>query len=387
MNPLFISNVNIVDVCCGRIKRQRGIFIENGKISYLCDETDVECADKFDGRNKWAIPAFVDCHAHLTFDGYSHSDYSSFTYDESVDLSLMRGAYNVSSALDAGISLVRDLGAKAGRTLKLKRLVDEGILFGPDIVLAGEPVCVRSGHGYEFGVCDVDKDYLANHFNTDHEWLKVMNGPELFQFGELVSFVEMAHEAGLHVAAHVFTEQGIRNCITAGVNTIEHAVPFTSELEQIAWEKCIRFTPTFYCSWRSLRGQYAQTIPTKELEYLRQWRSFLVSNFERYVKSGLPTLAGTDAGAAPCSFSDITYEMVMLNKHGLPTLHSLQSGTIEAAKALNRESSHGSIDQGKYANIVLVNENPLEHLDTILNIQAFWHKGIEIRNKVETPWN
>ena len=384
----LISNVNVVDVMAGGIVRDTCLLMCGGLIAEPSGPEAIGSLRVVDARGCWAIPSYVDMHAHTTFEGRGHH-LPAFSFDEPEDVSVTRGAQNLIEALRSGVCLVRDVGSRGKRSMLLKELVDTGTILGPELVLSGEPLCLEGGYGVEFGQTLSHRSLamvLESHRTQGHEWLKIMNGPQLFDQHFLGDVVDACHRLGLKVAAHAFTRPGIRDAIQAGVDTVEHGVVFSEHLAGVSRENRTQFVPTYYCSWISVGADYITTVDDSAYSTsLRDWHEFLETNLSHHVRMGMPVFVGTDAGSAPCTFSDITCEIKMLSRRGLSALDAIRSATILPAKALGREGKYGSISVGKWANLILLGGNPLEDIAHVEDVRAIWYRGIIVFNRVEAP--
>lgn len=383
----LIRNLNIVDVISGGITSEASLLISDGVIIHIGQINTCEDVRMVDARGSWAIPSLIDMHAHITFEGRSHHPLLNFHYNEDDNLSCIRGAQNLFEALQSGVCLIRDVGSKGEKSIILKTLVDSGKILGPELILSGEPLCVKNGHGFEFGKILKSYKNMENIFNVylklGCEWLKIMNGPELFEEDRLRLIVEVAHQLGMRVAVHAFTESGIAGAIRSGADTIEHSVVYNQELLEIAQEKQTQFIPTCYCSWISLHhDRFLKTMSQAEIDYLKRWYDFLKKNIPFHIKNAMPLAVGTDAGSAPCTFSDIVNEIKMLHYHGLSILDAVRAATLIPARILRREHKYGAIDVGKWANLILLKRNPLEDINALSEIIAIWYRGLDILNQL-----
>lgn len=387
ISEAILVNINVIDVTTDRITPNTSISISNGKILSVESNNQISSQRTIDAQNTWAIPAYIDMHAHVTFEGREHNQIG-FDFDEDQELSMVRSAQNLSEAIQSGVCLIRDVGAKHKTLNRLKSLVDAKKLLAPDLVLCGRPLCTNNGHGHEFGqtLDHQNIDFLVkNHFDQGNEWLKIMNDPEMFSKETLNEIVGTAHKAGLLVAIHAFSEYSILMALQSGADTIEHAVVFDDKTAILAETNGTGFVPTFFCSKVSLGQEYLDTVYDQTyIGYLKQWYDFLHRHFEYHLSRKLPLLAGTDAGSAPCKFSDITNEIIYMQRHGLAPIDAIRSATILPAKYLKRDSEYGSIDSGKLANFIILADNPLEKIDTIRQPLAIWHKGKAIKTMLET---
>jgi len=382
----LLNNLKIVDVVSGTVLENRSILIDDGIIRAI--ETSNNNSDEaaLDTRGLWVIPSFVDMHAHVTFEGREHHKIS-FDLEENTETSLARCIQNVTEALFSGTCLIRDMGAKSNAIYSLRKLIDTRKVLGPELILCGKPLCVEGGHGHEFGQTLADQSIdslIDDHLEKKLDWLKIMNDPELFPIGLLRSIVEKAHSANLKIAIHAFTEDGVKNAVQAEADTIEHAVAFNDEVSGIAQKNGTWFVPTLYCSKISLSPDYLSTVSDEAYKgYLYQWYDFLHRHFSYHIRSNLPVLAGTDAGNAPSTFSDIYHEIAYFHTQGLSAIDALRAATIFPAKALGVENKYGSINIGKWANFILLSVNPLDDISSIKHPAAIWYKGKSITRPLE----
>ena len=389
---ILLNNINIIDVvsqCC--IYNTNILFEKDKVVGVGVGGSLFPFAKIIDCQNFYAVPSFIDMHAHVTFDGRSHNETPNFSYCEDDNLSLLRGSQNLMEALLSGICLVRDVGAKNSKSLLLKEYVSSGKILGPELVLSGMPICSTNGHGCEFGI-ELDNienlnNYFKEHKSKGYDWVKIMNDPELFEVEKLNNIVSTAHKNKLKVSIHAFTHKGITDAINSKADTIEHSLVIDDETLLKAKAQNTYFIPTFFCAWLSLRDDYTQEIPTKELEYLQQWYSLLCENFKYHIDNDVPVMCGTDAGSAPCTFSDLVDEIKMLHSNGLSSISSISAATIIPARILGKEDLFGSIEVGKLANILVLEKNPLNDIEELKRIKAIYYKGIAIKNNIQKPWN
>lgn len=389
---LVIKSVDLVDVVAGTTQREMDIILEDERIVSIGHFGDNVAGQVVVGRGLCVVPSFIDLHTHVTFEQRAHvlPMYQSRTDDT---VSLVRGAQNLLDALMHGVCLMRDAGDGTGQSMVLKGLVEEGLIVGPELVLSGRPLCVAGGHGHMYG--DVLRPgidsrelelFLTRHRDRGHEWVKVMNGPERHDPATLRTVTEHAHHCGLRVMCHAFTEDGIRDAILAGVDTIEHGLPFDSETVDAATRSGTTFVPTFYCAWTSLRPEYTSTQPSAAVRYLEQWWESLGRWFPYSVENRTHMAVGTDAGDAPSCFGDVVDEMQMMVRGGLQPIEALRAATCVPAHVLGRERDYGTVDVGKLANILLVSCDPTTQVPSNRSIVAAYFRGAQLFNYNERPW-
>ena len=389
---ILLNNINIIDVvnqCC--INNTNILFEKDKIIGIGVVDIIFPNAKIIDCQNFYAVPSFIDMHTHVTFDGRSHNEAPNFSYCEDDNLSLLRGSQNLMEALLSGICIIRDVGSKNSKSLLLREYVSSGKILGPELVLSGMPICSSNGHGCEFGIelenIENLNDYFKEHKSKGYEWVKIMNDPELFEIETLNNIVATAHQNKLKVAIHAFTHEGITNAINSKADTIEHSLVINNETLTKAKEHNTYFIPTFFCAWASLKDDFIKDISTKELEYLQQWHSLLCDNFKYHIDNDVPIVCGTDAGSAPCTFSDLIDEIKMFSANGLSPISSIATATIIPARILEKDDLFGSIEVGKFANILIFENNPLNDINELKSSKAIYYKGIAIKDNIQKPWN
>lgn len=339
----------------------------------------------------WAVPSFVDMHAHVTLEPRAH-EFSGASASQDHHLSsTFRAVRNLTEGARAGIALIRDMGGDEIAFSNLRKSSATAIDNLPELVTSGVPVCHIDGHASTWGrtLMSLSEDvFLETHGQKGHEWVKVMNGPELWPDHELANLVKRAHSFNLRVAVHAFTPEGIRGAVAAGADTVEHGLVCDEDLAELAKQNNTWFVPTAYCSWISLRPRYTLTQPPSEVTLLDYWFSYLEESFPSHLESGLSVLPGTDAGSAPCSFDDYVHELVFLAaRWHIPPSTVLRAATLDAAEVLGRSSDYGSIAPGKLACIVVSSENPLENLATLRHPELVLLRGSAVLNALGEAWS
>ena len=387
--PLVLRNVNLVDIEQEDTQPAISILIEKGRVKHTGELPETVDAREIDGSGGWVIPSFIDMHTHVTFEGRAHC-LPEYRLDEDDTSCIARGAQNLFEALASGVCLVRDVGSKQGRAKLLQRLVQENVILGPELVLVGEPLCIRDGHGHEFSrAFDANDDrvaFMKSHRDEGYDWLKIMNDPENFDPQVLQELISLAHKAGLKIACHAFTPRGIKDAIVAGADTIEHALAYDEVTLSLARAMGTVFVPTYYSSWISLRSDFLGTTPAKEIDYLRQWYAFLEENIEFNIEHDIPLLVGTDGACAPSTFSDVASEIIMLNQKGMSPLKAINSATLLPAQVLGKSDDYGSIREKKWANFILLAKDPTLDIRTLESPIAVYYRGVDIVDRSNRPW-
>jgi imidazolonepropionase-like amidohydrolase len=385
---LSLRGVRVLDVVSREV-HQTTVVIGNGRIVALGDEYPAS-APELDLTGCWAVPSFIDMHAHVTFSARDHDHPGGFSFTEPAEVGLLRAVHNLTEAVRNGICVVRDTGGRQSQLSMTKAVLDGGALLLPELITSGEPLCLPDGHGAVFGkvvqsIEDIDH-VITDHVALGHEWLKIMNGPELWPDTDLRYIVKTAHAAGLHTAVHAFTVEGISAAVYAGATTIEHGLLVDPDLTEVARAFGTLFVPTAYCSWVSLRPRFTYTQSAIELGHLDFWYRYLEQCGPAHVDAGLPVLPGTDAGCAPCTFDDYFDELACFERWGMRPIDVLRTATLDAATCLGREDRIGSIAVGKDANLVITDRDPTESTAHLRHPVLVFYRGSAVVNSLGERW-
>lgn len=370
----LLKNINYIDVINKSSKIKKNIVVKNGFIAQIFDSSrNITNKTVFDCTNLWAIPSFIDTHVHLSFNPFLCDDVSN-------NIAIYS---NLTDAVLSGTCLVRDLGSNKELTKSIIQIQQQNKLCFPEIITAGTPLCVDSGHGHDYGVCiNIEKinDWLYQHKEEGHSWVKIMNDPENHSQYYLELVVSIAHKIGLKVACHAFTPIGIKSAISSGVDTVEHSLPYDNYC--LSNSANIYFVPTAFSAWTSIRDEFQEQVSEKEKQYLVDWYKHICENISKSYINNCNLATGTDGGCAPSRLSDIKNEVKFLYKHGISPMQCLCASTINAAKMLGKENLYGSISVGKYANIIVLKNNPLKNINALDETIAIWLRGTTIKNEV-----
>lgn len=372
------------------------VVIESGRITKLgrAGEVEIPAGCKIlDASGCWVTPGLIDCHMHLA--GETTSDAFRRYLDPPRDVRLLRAARDTLTLLNAGFTTLRQVGLGWG--VALRRAIESGVIEGPRILAANTTITSTGGHGdwtvfpyewvksmppeYRGTIADgVDECRLAvrRSLRAGADLIKVMvsgggvtnHAGDLaahldYTPAELAAIVDEAHRRGARVAAHVVGESSIRAAIDANVNTIEHGVfePDQSLLARMA-EKGISLVPTLLIfRWVVEEGRqagvFAGGVAAAEEWLERQFRMIASAK-----QAGVNIALGTDNnGVIDCRTH--ARELSLLCEAGLTASEALECGTRNAAIACGLEDQIGTVETGKSADILVLEENPLADIGSL----------------------
>jgi imidazolonepropionase-like amidohydrolase len=392
----------LLDVGSGKYRENQIIWIEEGRIRKIGSESEIAAqlpstAHTIDLSHFTVLPGLIDSHTHLTGSPFLLG--TAWLHD-SVPRAALRGARNARTTLEAGFTTIRDLGSFGYADIALRDAINEGDAVGPRALVCGEQLSITGGHG--------DDTYLAPEFNyTDGgvadgtaavmrmvrrnikygaDVIKMMatggvtseaDDPRAEQFSpeEMRTIVETAHRLGRKVAAHASGTQGIKDAVLAGVDSIEHGSFIDEEGIQLMKAHGTYLVPTVYLfDWQQENSAKTGMTPNM-LRKLKLVNSVAQKNVERAFRRGVKVAFGTDATMFPHGLN--AREFAVMVRLGLTPLQAIQAATVNAADLLGWSDRVGSLDVGKYADLIAVDGDPLTDV-TVLERVQFVMKGGEV---------
>jgi imidazolonepropionase-like amidohydrolase len=341
------------------------------------------------------LPGLIDAHTHLTFSPYLMG-YSSLGV--SVPREALLGARNARVTLAAGFTTVRNVGASGYADVALRDAINAGDVPGPRILASAPALGITGGHcdenllapefhyfseGVANGVPAVmakvreDIKYGADliKFCATGGVLSKGDNAELEQFSpeEMQAIVREAHRLGRKVAAHAHGAQGIRDAVLAGVDSIEHGSFIDEEGIQLMKQHGTYLVPTLYLGDWFLEN-YAKLGLTEDMVA----KAKLVmpaarQNVAKAFREGVKVAFGTDAAVYPHGLN--AREFAVMVKLGLTPLAAIQAATINAADLLGWSDRIGTLEPGKYADMIAVEGDPLKDVTTLERVKRVLKGG------------
>ncbi|MBL3656058.1 metal-dependent hydrolase family protein [Fulvivirga sediminis] len=355
-----------------------------------------------DLKDKTVLPGLMDMHVHLEGEASPTSYIDEFKLNEA-DIAFNATVY-AKLTLMAGFTTVRDLGG-SGVNTALRDAINSGKVIGPRIYSAGKSIATTGGHadptnsyrhdlmgdpGPHDGVINGPyeaRKAVRQRYKNGADVIKITatggvlsvakdgSGPQ-FQMDELEAIVQTANEYGMITAAHAHGAEGMKRAVQAGITSIEHGTLMTPEIMDLMKEKGTYYVPTisagkFVAEKAKIEGFYPALVVPKALAIGPK----IQSTFAEAYKRGVNIVFGTDAGVFP--HGDNGKEFGYMVEVGMPPMKAIQAATIIPAQMLRIDQKYGSIEKGKMADIIAVNENPLENIHTMEEV-VFVMKGGEV---------
>ena len=406
---IYIHAGKIYDTNSGKLSSEKTIIISDTKIKSIENgykEASNDDIKIYDLKSKVVLPGLIDFHVHMESQSGGQDRYVRRFQDNKADVAF-RSSVIAKKTLMSGFTTVRDVGG-SGVNISLRNAINNGIIPGPRIFTSGKTIATTGGHGDrtngfrddlvddpgpEQGVVNSIADArkaVRYRYKNGADLIKITatggvmslakNGQNP-QFTEEVirEIVKTADDYGMHVAAHAHGDEGMFRAVNAGVTTIEHGSIMADRTMRLMKEKQTYLVPTIsagehVAKMAKIPGYYPEIIIPKALEVGVQNKATTKKAYEM----GVPIAFGTDAGVFP--HGDNAGEFVYMKEIGIPAEYSLNSATITNAKLLNMENLLGQLKEGFYADIIAVDESPLENIATLENVIFVMKDGIVYKN-------
>src|SRR5712691_3731940 len=345
------------------------------------------------------LPGLIDCHTHMGSRADRYDEIHRFK--DPPFSSAFAATVHARKTLEAGFTSVRDVGSKPFLAVDLRNAINEGLIPGPRIVASGPGISITGGHGdlnnfspqtrvtmfpeeRNFQIADgVDqiRHVVRAQVKYGVDVIKILatggvlskgDSPGAPQFTpeELKAAADEAHMAGRKIAAHAHGTQGIKNAILAGIDSIEHASLIDDEGIRLAKEHGTYLDMDIYNDDYILTKAIEFGLPQENVDKEKMVGRLQRENFQKAVQAGAKMAFGTDAGVYP--HGDNARQFFYMVKFGMTPAQAIRTATTNAADLIGRSKDVGSVEAGKYADIIAVSADPLpdvralEHVDFVM---------------------
>jgi imidazolonepropionase-like amidohydrolase len=387
------------------LKQQQVILIEGTRIVQVGSADEVHIppgTEVLDLTNATVLPGLIDGHTHIFASG---PELDEQMMKESLQYRTLEALVNAQRDLYVGFTTLRDLKTLGGMygDVDLRTAINNGLVQGPRLQVSGRGFQATGGFhpkGYSrdiplpsmletidspwearkavreqlFNGADWIKFYATNEFTFAPDGTMIV--PPTFTLEEIQALVEEAHDKGHKVSCHAFGGKGLRNCLAAGVDTIEHAVQLSDDDIQQFKTKGIYLIPTLY-HYQIEREHDAKKYGGHTVAAVSE------PNFRRAVAAGVKIAFGT--GVGPFPHGTQTKEFGYMVKFGMTPLQVLHAATIGNAHMMGWETDIGSIERGKFADFVAVCGDPLADITELERVKFVMKGGQVVRNDLNSP--
>ncbi|MDJ0709145.1 MAG: amidohydrolase family protein [Woeseiaceae bacterium] len=379
--------------------KNQTIIVEDDRITGVqAGFVEVEGATVIDLRDSFVLPGLMDMHVHLQGQLGPHNDRDKLKMSD--QLMQMRSVHYAMNTLLAGFTTVRDVGSSPQEMYAMRDAINNGWIDGPRIIAAGG-VGITGGHADISGVspefmelftspnvCDGPYDCrraARNVIKYGADLIKITStggvmtqrrtgtGQQM-EMDELREIVRAAERMGRKVASHAHEEAGIIAALEAGVHSIEHGTYTGPRAIRLFRETGAYLVPTL------LAGKTVATVAVESdilapevVEKAIRVGNDMAGNFEKAHKAGVRVAYGTDSGISPHGTN--AQEAVLMVEAGMSEMDVIVSATVNAADLLDMSDAIGTIESGKFADIIAVDASPLDDIAELLDVDFVMKSG------------
>lgn len=382
MTKLYIHAQTLIDGISDAPKKDQLIIIEDDKIIQI--EEYHEINEDVIHANV-VTPGFFNCHVHILYP-------VGFKFD--TQFSLMEKAFyaqkHCKEYLESGVTFIRVVGTEENYDLQIKEAIENHVIEGPHMYCAGKVICMTGGHGWQEGIEADGKDACLKAVRTQLrsgvDLIKIMAtggvmtkgvepGNAQFTVDEMKVMIEEAHKAGRKTASHAQGLQGIKNALYAGIDSIEHGCFLDDECLERMKEQNTFLVPTLCAPQCIIDKGVENGVAKYAVDKTLKVKDSHVESVKKAYEKGIPIALGTDAGTPFNYHNNTAYEMELLARLNIPNMDILKMATINSARCVGVEKDYGSIEVGKQADLVCLNENPLENISNVRKINRVIQSG------------
>jgi imidazolonepropionase-like amidohydrolase len=397
----------LIDVDAGRAYNDRTIRVSGDVIVGIEDGyAGAGSGDTIiDLRDSTVMPGLMDTHVHLTGQYSARSNLNRFVLNEA-DYAFDAAMY-AKRTLEAGFTVVRNVGDPFNVTIALRKAIAAGDVPGPMIFSAGKGLASTGGHGdgtngwaAHFGADPGPKDGVVNgvedarkavrqRYKDGADWIKITatggvlsvaksgQNPQ-FTMEELEAIVNTAADYGMRVAAHAHGTEGMKRAVLAGVASIEHGTYMSDEVMDLMIERGTWFVPTILAgNWVAEKAAIDGFFPELVRPKAAAIGPIIADTFARAYARGVPIVFGTDTGVS--AHGDNAVEFALMVAGGMPAMETIQSATSVAADFLEIGDTHGRLSEGYQADIVAVPGDPLDDISLMQDVNFVMKGGVRYK--------
>lgn len=400
-HPTVIRNVTLVDGTGAAPVPGQALIVEGRRISWIGPDAQLpegSAGVALDGQGGTIMPGMINCHVHLTNDG--SPDLIAQVTRDSVTAAALRGYLNLQATLESGITSVRDCGAANDVALDLAKAVEDGMVPGPRIRAAGRVITMTGGHGHFIGReadgPDGVRQATRAEIKAGAHFIKAMaTGGVLtpgvvptqtaLQQDELEQVAREAHNAGRRAACHAIGNEGIKNAIRAGIDSIEHGFYLDDEALELALDHETVLVPTLIAVNQIVNNGKTGAMPDWVVEKAESESGHHRESFVAAVRSGMKIAAGTDAGTPFNPHTYLAQELALMVDYGMRPADAIVAATRTAAENLGLAPDVGTLGVGRLADIIVVDGDPITDIAAVGRVRFVMKEGTVARNELGAP--
>lgn len=396
MTYVLVENGTLIDGNGGNPIQNAAVLIKDNVIQAVGAKESIEIpagahVTTVDAQGGYVLPGMIDTHVHITFENNGLADRVQTPFS----LKFYQTVQYMKKTLAAGVTTIRDaLGADAG----LKQAVESGLVEGPRMQITINALTTTGGHGDSWMLSGMDISRMAypgmpdgrcdgveevrkktrEMLRAGADLIKVhatggvmspTDHPEFTQFSpeELAAIVQEAdYHRNKKVMAHAQGTEGIQNAIKAGIHSIEHGIYLDDETIEMMKEHGTYLVPTLIAPVGVLEAAAEHgNMPDYAVKKAEEVVHIHQDNFAKAYQAGVKIAMGTDAGVFPHGIN--LRELTLMCEGGMSPMEAIVASTKTAAECMGWEEQIGTLEEGKFADLIIVNDNPVDDITVLEN--------------------
>ena len=403
---VVVKAAKVLDVRKGSYVENAAIWIEEDRIKEVGPAAEVQGrapknAKVIDLGHAIALPGLIDCHTHIMARiPRGDTGYIINLATKSQAFRALEGAYNARITLEAGYTTIRDVESEGSEyaDVALRDAISQGLAVGPRMQVSTRAIAAV-GQYNPFGVSPDLKDFPtgAQMISGPEEARRAVreqigHGADLIKVyadwehptltvEEMRIIVEEAHKQKLKVAAHATTPEGIKNALTAGVDSIEHGHGINREDLEMMKAQGTFLVPTIGVIDLDVEASKDKPMSPEQRKRFDAFLKGIEQEVQMAKSLGVKIAAGFDSAEAETQGKNAT-ELASMVKRGLSPTEVIQAATVNASELLSWQDRVGSLEPGHYADVIAVDGDPLKDITVLQHVKFVMKGGEVVKNAV-----